>query len=1348
METPHHNMLQKTGTLIPRTMGADRYLFRREILHIRRSCNGNGLSEKLKKKLFHLEKRIQASVRKMALRKQNLSPVLRAIEAYDAALPILAKKTEIIGAIAKNRVVIISGETGSGKTTQIPKFCLAAGRGIEGRIGCTQPRRIAATTVARRIAEELGESLGQSVGYKIRFKDQTREDAYIKVMTDGILLAETQGDPWLNEYDTLIVDEAHERSLNIDFVLGILRALLRKRKNLKLIITSATIDTEKFSKAFDNAPIIEVSGRMYPVEERYVSPGQKEGEDQNHVEMAVHAIHKLHRETRYGDILTFMPTEQDIRETCELLEGRELVGATILPLYARLSSAEQSRVFSHIPGRKIIVATNVAETSITIPGIKYVVDTGLARISQYTPKSRTTSLPVLPISKSSADQRKGRCGRVENGVCIRLFSEEDFQDRPLFTPPEILRSNLAEVIMRMIALNLGDVSDFPFIDPPAARSIKDGFDLLQELGAITRRPARRKSENGNRFRLTEQGRLMAKMPIDPRLSRMLIEAQTEGCVGEMAIIASALSLQDPRERPVEKEAQADQMHHKFKDPESDFITLLNIWNAYHTHWKKVKTNNKMKKFCKEHFLSHRRMREWRDIHSQIRAILRENGIQPQDADAESQISDSGRVSIHKSVLSGFLSNIAIKKEKYIFKGAKDKEMMIFPGSGLFKKPGDWIVAAELVETSRLFARIVASIDVSWLEALGKDQCKSVCLHPHWERNRGEVMALEQVSLYGLIIIPKRSISYGKIAPDEANQIFIQSALVEGDVKRPFPFMRHNATCIAEIRDMESRVRRRDILISEQDIYQFYAEKLPGIYDIRSLQAFLKRKGGDRFLRMKKADILRYAPDKDELVLYPDCVRLNGRQFDCTYNFDPGKQSDGVTIRVPSALAPSLPSDLLDWTVPGLLSEKITALIKGLPKTYRRQLVPVSDTVELIVREMNQTAFGVQIQESGKRKQKHVVFNIPDSALITSLANFIHQHFGMNVPASAWPLDELPDHLRMRIAITDSGGKELRSGRDKTILRGNAEVEIDPKVFKAAAEKWERNHITAWDFGELPESVTLKGKNGRTWVAYPALESQSDEVRLRLFRKRGEAIAAHTKGVEKLFMTHFSSDIKFLKKTLSLPADVGKAASYFGGSKVFVKRLYDHLLHHFFCKNIRTEKAFYFHAESVSQTILPIGRKTLEQAAVVIRVFHGSRSLLHDLEKASITSPRTADFINGLRESLSRLVPENFVSLYDTDRLPHVERYMKAITIRAQRAMSDFEKDQIKAREVKVYGDALNDLLKQLSPSASEEKRVATEDFFWLIEEYKVSLFAQELRTAVRVSPKRLDKKLKEIERMV
>lgn len=1339
------NTFKKIKTLLPKALHTDRITAHHEISRLKRKP-GSLSHEKLNVKLSDLEKQLKTSAQKKLWREKN-----RPEPTYSSSLPITDRKDEIIDAISNNQVLIISGETGSGKTTQIPKFCIAAGRGIEGKIGCTQPRRIAAITVAQRIAEELGEQVGKSVGYKIRFKDKTRHDSFIKIMTDGILLAETQNNKYLNEYDTIIVDEAHERSLNIDFILGILKTLLKKRKDLKLIITSATIDTEKFSKAFDNAPVIQVSGRTYPVEVRYLPVQEEktqteENNEQTHVEMAVSAVEKLHRKSPFGDILIFMPTEQDIRETLDLLEGRSLQGTSILPLYARLGASEQSKVFSRTSGRKIIVATNVAETSITIPGIKYVIDTGLARISRYTPSSRTTSLPVVAISKSSADQRKGRCGRVENGICIRLYSEKDYEDRPLFTPPEILRANLADVILKMTALKLGDISDFPFIDRPAAKSIKDGFTLLSELGAIIPASDHKKSKGSRhatgkaqpRFSLTEKGRVMAKIPLDPRLSRMLIEAQEQGCIKETAVIASALSIQDPRERPAEKALEADRIHSIFKDPSSDFITLLNLWNTFHDNGSdnKKRTTGDIKRFCKKHYLSFKRMKEWRDIHAQICDVLKESGISNKKQQANGPIPDlkPGEfsplyASIHKSILSGFISNIAVKKEKNIFKAAKGKEVMIFPGSALFNRAGTWIVAAEMVETSRLFARTAATIDNRWLEDLGKLQCKYTYKDPHWEKNRGEVVASEQVSLYGLIIIPRRSVSYGRIDPDHASEFFIRSALVEGNVKHPFSFMKHNQKLIDDIIQMEDKIRRRDILVSDEDMFEFYRQKLDSIYDIRTLRKLLKDKGNDRFLRMEPKDLIRYFPDKEELSLFPDEINHGNTRFEYTYNFEPGKKNDGITIKVPVGEASLVPSASLDWLVPGLYEEKITALIKGLPKKYRKQLVPVAKSVAIITKEMPKTNTG----------------------LLSVLGKFIYNRFGLDIPASAWSDHLLPDHLKMRISITDPKGKELVSGRDKTILKQNISNKVNLNELEAAKKKWERTGLTRWNFPDLPEAINISGSSSEKWTVYPGLEkdaSGNPSVNLRLFENREKAISSHKDGVCELFTIHFSKDLKFLKKNLVLPKTMAHHADYFGGAKRFEQKLFQSVISHLFYSNIRSKNGFYAHAESMKTEIFKTGEERLKKACDVLKAYHETRSAFYKLETTNRHNGTLIQFVNTLRQELSSLVPETFITLYDTNKLIHLVRYIKTIGLRAQRGVVNFEKDQTKARQINVFNDKLNEMLKGFSASASEEKRKAVEEFFWLIEEYKVSLFAQELKTPFRVSYKRLYERLSDIERMV
>jgi len=1259
-------------------------------------------------------------------RKKNLPKPL-----FDPALPITAKKDEIIESISKNQIVIISGETGSGKTTQIPKFCLAAGRGINGKIGCTQPRRIAAITVAARIAEEIGEDTGKSVGYKIRFMDKTRKDSYIKIMTDGILLAEAHNNPYLNEYDTLIVDEAHERNLNIDFILGVLKTLLVKRKDLKLIITSATIDTEKFSKAFDNAPVIEVSGRMFPVEVRYlpVDPESEESDEKTHVDLAAEAADKIIKESRSGDILIFMPTEQDIRETAEILEGRKHVSVEIMPIFARLPASEQSRVFQRISARKIIIATNIAETSITIPGIKYVIDTGLARISHYSSRSRSTALPVVKISRSSADQRKGRCGRVENGVCIRLYPEEDYKSRPLYTLPEILRSNLAEVILRMIALNLGDISAFPFIDGPPPKSIRDGYEILLELGAI-------ESENRNKsgYSLTQNGKMMASLPVDPRLSRMLIEAQKRGCLEEVAVIAAALSCQDPRERPADKIDDANRAHRLFADTQSDFITILNIWNRFNEALKGVKITAGIKKFCRANFLSFRRMKEWRDIYLQIKDILEENGVK--SLKTETETAESGKdkpgiysplyTAIHKSVLSGFLSNIAVKKEKNLFSATKEKSVMIFPGSGLFKNPGTWIVAAEMIETSKLFARTAANIESSWIEEIGKDLCRYSYHEPHWEKNRGEVVATEQVSLFGLIIVQGRPAAFGKINPAEASDIFIRDALVKEDVKMLLPFMEHNRKLKEEITDIENKVRRRDILVDDAVPAGFYREKLPGIYDIRTLGKYIKEMGGDRFLRMTKEDFLRYNPDEEEIALYPDNLNLGNKPFQCLYSFDPGKSEDGVTVKIPSSYARSVPPETTDWLVPGLLKEKIAALIKGLPKEYRKKLLPVPRTVETVMAKMPQ----------GK------------TSLKTALSEFIYNNFGVDIPASAWSDEMLPEHLKMRISITGSKGEEIFSGRDKMILTKDFSAKADSGFLEKARKKHEITGITGWDFADIPESIIIKVNEETGRIYFPGLEKDEGCVNLRIFESEKEALKSHAEGTVALFMTVFEKELKHAKKQLALPGELHEHTGFLGGIKKFDRVFFKSVINELFDVVIRTREAFDSHARYVLRNIFLHGLEKIKIIVPVLKTFHEAMTNLQELKTKASRNKEASDLLIRLENETVRLMPGNFMQLYEPDRLLHIPRYLQAVSVRAQRGIIDPEKEKARSRELEIHTACLDKLLKSLTPLVSEDKKKALEEYFWLIEEYKVSLFAQELKTPVPISAKRLDKKLKEIERMV
>jgi ATP-dependent RNA helicase HrpA len=1256
--------------------------------------------------------------RRSTLRKGNTPRIT-----YPAALPITARRADIIRAITRHRVVIITGETGSGKTTQIPKMCLEAGRGLSGLIGCAQPRRVAAVTVAHRIAEELGEEIGRSVGYQIRFEDRSSRKNSIKLMTDGILLNEAQNDPYLRRYDTIIVDEAHERSLNIDFVLGILLKLLQTRRDIKVIITSATIDTEKFARAF-HAPIIEVSGRMYPVEVCYrpLDHELEESGEITHIDGAVTALGKIMEGRAEGDVLVFMPTEQDIRETCQLIEAKFDKRAAVLPLFARLPWREQRRIFQPLSRRKIVVATNVAETSVTIPGIKYVIDSGLARISQYNPRSRTTSLPVRAISRSSADQRKGRCGRVQNGICIRLFEEADYESRPLFTEPEILRSNLAEVILRMLSLNLGEISTYPFIDPPHQKNIRDGIEILRELGAITTDTDDEKPRDGQQYALTKRGRMMARLPIDPRISRMIIEAEREGCVNEILIIASALSTQDPRERPVESEKEADKAHARFTDLFSDFMTLLTIYNQYQKIAQKAKGS--AKKFCREHFLSIRRMKEWIDVYDQLKAILNEYGwrIKQRKEKDDKSLYDG----IHRSILSGYLSSIAMRKEKNIYAAARGKDVMIFPGSGLFNKGGSWIVAAEMIETSRLFARMAANIKVEWLEELGGSLCRRAYSEPHWRRDRGEVVAYEQVSLFGLVIVTGRPVSYGPINSDEASEIFIRSALIEGDLKKPFPFLLHNLAVIERISGMEDKIRRRNLLAGENELARFYQERIPGVYNIKTLQKLIRDRGSDESLRMKEEDVLLRIPDEEELALYPDDVILDGHRFPCEYRYEPGHPEDGVTMKVPLHMISTVPVASADWIVPGLMREKITALLKGLPKEFKKKLQPLSQTCDIIMAEIGDDRY----------------------PLISALGKFIHQRFGVDIPASVWNADTVDDRLHLRFAVIGDRGQELAASRDISHLQKVIIADAQSNAFEKARKSWEKTNLATWDLGDLPEAILLESGGQLDGYAYPGLEADEGNVNVRLYKDKHGADVSHRKGVAALYGIYFKSELNYLKKAISLKGDMKNWADSLRGARSMENAIVDKLAHDLFARNIRSRDEFIRHGEEIRGQILPHGQEVINRCKPLLRSYYEASAYLKNLENGNRESKPALNYLSYLREEMNRLVPEDFLIQYDSERLLHIIRYLKAICIRAERGIAHLDKAFAKIEEVNAFSDDLRSMINNVSTGASEEKLKLIEEYRWMIEEYKVSLFAQDLKTAFPISKKRLEKKRQEIERII
>ncbi len=1259
-------------------------------------------------------------------------------------LPISSKKQNIIDSIKNNQVIIITGETGSGKTTQIPKMCLAAGCGLRGIIGLTQPRRIAAVSIAQRIAAECGEECGKSIAYKIRFEEKTSSEPLIKVMTDGILLAETVKDHNLLAYDTIIVDEAHERSLNIDFILGYLRTLLLKRKDLKVIITSATIDTEKFSEAFNNAPVIKVSGRMYPVEVRYrpIDPVKEENGETTYIDEAVACVENLQKERRYEDILIFMPTEQDIRETCGLL-AKKCTGL-ILPLYARLSGAQQKLIFASAGQQKIIVATNIAETSLTIPGIKYVIDAGFARILEYNPRSQTTGLPIKPISLSSAEQRKGRCGRVQNGICIRLYSQEEFSQKPLYTPPEIMRSNLAGVILRMLSLNLGSVNAFPFVDRPQPKSIRDGIDILRDLGALTKDDG---SEEANHYKLTEVGRTMAEFPLDPRVSRMLIEAKKEACVNEIAVIAAALSIQDPRERPYDKADQASKAHALFAHPESDFLTYLNIWNRYHGSLESLPSQSKLRKFCHEHFLSYKRMIEWRDIYHQVMDIIGgKNKTAKNKKYIKIEINQEISDKIHRCILSGYLSNIAQKKEKNFYTAAKSRAVMIFPGSGLFNRAGSWIVAAEISMTSRVFARNVANIKSEWLEELGRDNCRYTYAAAHWEKNRGQVVALEKVTLFGLTIVEQRSVAYERINPEEARSIFIREALVAGEVPRRIPFLEHNLSLFNQVRTMEEKLRKRGLVADEETIARLYEQRLPVISDIRSLLNLIKEKGSDEFLRFREEDLIAHEPDPEEISQYPDQIKVGDVAFACHYSFEPGKTDDGVTVNVPLGFVSTAAAENIDRYLPSLLQGKAVYLLKSLPKSLRQRLPSP-----------------VHIAQSLLEQKSYLNKSLPQA-----LSQLLQDKYKVTVPRDAWALEKLPDHLNIRYSVIDEKGKEIKNSRDINLLQKELADTLNTSAMDKIRGDWEKEGITRWDFDELPRQIPLTGIQGLIGYAYPALHLTDDSINLRLFSDQKESVANHLKGVAALYEIHFADKLKQLKKNVALNAEMKAIAANIGNPKHLEQSIVNRIKKDLFLKPWRKQEDFIEHADSLDSKILQYGQQVLISIEPVLKAFDNTHACVQKLMKKNIGNNPVLNFIREIQTELENLVPIDFLEFYTFDRMKDLPRYCKAFALRAERGSLNLATAQKKMQQVLIYSRQLQQMLTpamgdfiplrigireinrfkdDLLVDYPEEKRKMIEELFWMIEEYKISLFAQELKTPYPVSPKKLNQLIDELEKL-
>lgn len=1328
-EQEFERQLRELESLLPKCMLADRIRLGRQLARARRSGGRKGRRQQDPgAELARLRRQAETSS-SLRERRARLAPSIQ----YPEELPISAARGEILQAIREHPVVVVAGDTGSGKTTQIPKICLEAGRGREARIACTQPRRVAALSLSRRLADELGVTWGREVGCKIRFRDRTTPETLVKMVTDGMLLAEIRGDPDLLEYDTVILDEAHERSLNIDFLLGYLRLLQQRRPDLKIVITSATIDTAKFSAAFDGAPIIEVSGRVYPVEVRYwpLEELLGDGDDFSYVDAAVCAVEKLAQESTTGDILLFMPGERDIRETRDRLEGR-LAGAEVVPLFGRLTSAEQQRVFAPGPKRRVVVATNIAETSLTIPRIRCVVDSGLARLNRFNPSTQTQRLPIEAISRSSCDQRKGRCGRVQDGICVRLYSEEDFLARPEHTQPEIQRADLAEVVLRMLELNLGDVHAFPFIDPPQPRAIEAGYRLLGELGAIDKER-----------RLTALGRDMVRMATAPTVSRMVIQAREEDALPEVLIIAAGISIRDPRERPEELAAEADRQHRQFADPRSDFLSLLNIWNTYHDRFEELKTQNQMRKFCRQHFLSFSRMREWRDIHAQLSGTA--SGLEGFRPQGEPDRQPAGYDAIHRAILSGLMGNVACKKERNLYRAARGREVMLFPGSGLFQRkavpparrasaPADrdkdsdgvaekggtpgWILAAEIVETSRLFARTAAAIQATWLLDLGEHICRSSYRDPHWSKRAGRVLVHETVRLHGLEIVT-RKVAYRRVDPKEATEIFIREALVPGELHTPHPFLEHNQRLGERIETWQTRLRQRQGIDIDQVAFEFYAGKeLEDISSIHDLNRLIRqRPDGDRFLFMAEANLLGDLNANVDLKDFPDAIVVDGEEVAIDYAYRPGQDDDGITAKLPYRLVDAIDPEVLEWLVPGLRQEKVVCLLRSLPKALRKQLIPVAETARQIA----------------------VALTPSHDTFLESLEVFLLEHYGLKVRRTDWDRAAVPDYLRMRIDIQGTGGQSLAAGRNlselaEKLARHDTPVETD--AWKRAAAQWRRDGLTDWKGQpDLPERIEVTSVSGVPLFGYPGLQTENGEVGVRLFRSGKEAKSASLGGLMRLHELSLKQDLARLRRQLEGLRELADLCQSLGGPAELQEEAYAHLLQYLFEGDALLPVTGEGIAARQQQASTRLGGLADRFVSLVRELLQIRREII------ACSWP-----YDGIAADLQRLLPRHFLLHLPFQRLPHLCRYLKAMLVRAERARADSGRDASKAELVRPYQEAVARLL---APSEETDSSGATnlQEFRWMVEEFRVSVFAQELGTAQPVSPKRLNRKLDEVESM-
>ena len=1245
--------------------------------------------------------------RSQQLREQRLAALPKVT--YPEQLPVSQKKDDIKQAIANNQVVIIAGETGSGKTTQIPKMCLELGRGVDGYIGHTQPRRLAARSVANRIAEEMQCELGQQVGFKIRFSDQVSDNSYIKLMTDGILLAEIQQDRYLNQYDTIIIDEAHERSLNIDFILGYLKNLLPKRPDLKVIITSATIDPERFSKHFDNAPIIEVSGRTFPVDVRYRPTTEINKDDMeadgDQLQGIFDAVDELCDEGP-GDILIFMNGEREIRDTADALSKRNLKGTDVLPLYSRLSNAEQNRIFAPHSRRHIILATNVAETSLTVPGIRYVIDPGTARISRYSYRTKVQRLPIEPISQASANQRKGRCGRIEAGICIRLYSEEDFNSRPEFTDPEILRTNLASVILQMLGLGLGDMQQFPFVQAPDSRNINDGLTLLEELEAI--KPAKRHKKT----ELTKSGRSLSRLPVDPRLAKMVLTADSLGALREVIIIVAALSIQDPRERPQEKRGAADEKHGRFDDPDSDFIAFLNLWNYLEEQQSEL-SNSQFRKLCQKDFLAYMRIREWQDIVYQLSTVCNEMGMK-----ATTNVADSDR--IHQSLLSGMLSHIGFKDEKQLYKGARNSQFHIFPGSGLFKKSPKWIMSAELVETSKLYARINARIDLKWVEGFAQHLAKRSYSEPHWEKKPGAVIAFEQQTLYGLLIVNKRRCVYSNIDPKVSRELFIRTALVEQELGQNEGFLQYNQELIEDIQVLENKSRRRDILVDEQTLFEFYDKKIP--QDINNRAAFNKwwkgqKQKDKRFLHMSREELMQHGADHVTEFDYPDTWQQDNLLLPLAYHFDPGQAVDGVAVQIPVALLNQVQETGFDWHIPAFRHELICALIKSLPKTIRRNFVPAPNYADAVL----------------------AAIEPMQGSLIDAISTRLLRMTGVRVESDAWDLSTLAPHLRLQFEVRDEHNKLLARGLNLAKLKAQLQGKVTDTLSKVADKGIEKADLTEWSFGELPSSYVKK--QGQYEIkAFPALVDKKDSAAVELFDNEHKAQQAHQQGLRRLVLLNVPSPIKYLQQNLPNKSKLGLYFNPFGKVNDLINDCIAAAVDSLLTKygNIRTADAFEKAKEQIRGELGDTVVEIATQVEQVLSIAHGlNKRMKGRVDLTMITAH------GDIKSQLQSLVFKGFVSQHGAAKMTDLIRYLKAIERRLEKLPVDPNRDRLCVLELEKVAEQYQKLANKIPKGMPIPEEISA--IFWMQQELRVSLFAQTLGTPYPVSAKRVLNAIKECE---